>query len=215
MKLKKMFACAACAAMMTTVAFAEGGVYVNDEKLDEATVEQKDDMTFIPLRSICEKLGFEVNWKEESNTIEIVNLPLYITCSPEYDGYTFAKTAPQKLGSNPILINDRTYVPINFLTEILNAKYRLDNEELRVYYGDYSKTVTVISKDEEGILVDDPVIGEVVLKVSDDTVIQNEAGEPISEDEIVEGAELIVEYSDAMTMSLPPQTNAIKIQLIK
>ena len=65
--------------------------------------------TYIPLRAICEKLGFEVNWVAESRTVELVKLPLFITFSVDEDGYTFAKTAPMKLGSAPVIVNDRTY----------------------------------------------------------------------------------------------------------
>lgn len=219
MKIMRLLACAACAAAMTTVAFAESGVYVNDIKVSDAVIEKRDEKTMIPLRAVCEELGFEVRWIEESNTVEIVKLPVYITCSLDQDGYTFSKMAPQPLGSAPVLINDKTYVPINFLTDILNARYTLnDDEELRVYYGDYARTVTVLSKDDNKILVQDRVLGEVLLNISDETVFNNDAEEVIDEKtamaDIKDGSRLIVTYSDAMTRSIPPQTNATYIKVL-
>ena len=95
-------------------------IYVNETLLDKTT-KTVGDAQFLPLRAVCEALGFEVQWIEESRTIEIVKLPVYITCSPDRDGYTFAKTAPMLLGAAPTLIDDLTYVPQNFVDEIVGA----------------------------------------------------------------------------------------------
>ena len=98
----------------------DGQIYVNDQLLDK-TAQAVGETEFLPLRAICEALGFTVEWIDESRTIEIVNLPMYITCSPDRDGYTFAKTAPMLLGSAPVLIDDVTYVPQNFVDEIIGC----------------------------------------------------------------------------------------------
>ena len=50
--------------------------------LENAKLIMQDDKVMIPLRAVCEALDFEVKWDGEAEKIELVNLPLYITCTP-------------------------------------------------------------------------------------------------------------------------------------
>lgn len=73
----------------------------------------------------------------------------------------------------------------------------------------------VISYDEKEnqLLVEDEVMGEVVLIANDDTVIVDKDGKAIKVSDLEEGAEISIKYSEAMTMSLPPINNPIQIVL--
>ena len=106
---------------------------INGQVIEGAQVIKVDGKTFVPVRALCEGLGMEVQWDNDAEMVTIVKLPVYVTFSPEADGYTFARTAPMLLGSAPFLKNDRTYVPVNFIDEILQQKYELsENGDINV-----------------------------------------------------------------------------------
>jgi len=69
----------------------------------------------VPLRIIAEKLGFTVNWDDVNKT---VYLNYNISLKPSEDYYTFNKMAPISLGTAPEIVNDLTYVPLNFFTKV-------------------------------------------------------------------------------------------------
>lgn len=73
----------------------------------------------------------------------------------------------------------------------------------------------VVSYDEEEnqLLIEDEAMGEVILIANDDTVIVDKDGNAIELSDLKEGDEISVEYSDAMTMSLPPINNPVQIVL--
>lgn len=190
-------------------------ITVNNMVLEDAHSITVNDKVMIPLRAIAEKLGFDVTWNGESRKIELTKLPVYITCLIGTDGYTFSRTAPMKLGSAPVIYENKTYVPLNFVDEILDGSYTTDNG-LAISYGeiaeeDSGRSVYVKEKTEDGFLIEDFEMGEVKLIVSADTEIVNANGEKIGADDIDTDMELTVTYSDVMTMSLPPITNAVKI----
>ena len=92
---------------------------VNGTVIDQPQVIYNEGNVMIPLRKVCETLGLTVNWDAETNMITIEKLPVYITCYPNADGYTFARTAPIFLGEAPILIEGTTFVPVSFIDKIL------------------------------------------------------------------------------------------------
>ncbi len=73
----------------------------------------------------------------------------------------------------------------------------------------------VISKETNSILVNDEEKGEVSLNIGEDTEIIFENGTTAKISDIQENSELYVEYSEPMTLSLPPINNPIKIVIFK
>lgn len=191
---------------------------INGEVMQDASVYEKDDILYIPLRAICEKLGFQVNWVNDSRTVELVKLPVFITFSVDEDGYTFAKTAPMKLGSAPVIVNDRTYVPSNFVTEILAGSLEVSSEEKAVvisYGEEVFNEVTFVEVDSDGKVVVEDEIGEtVLLNVTEETIIRDNDGNALKVSDIKEGDKLEVKYGETMTLSLPAQTNAVEIVVL-
>ena len=189
-------------------------ITVNGSVLEGSKVIEDNGTKMIPLRAICEALGFEVTWNDEARRIELIKMPSYITLTPDQDGYTFAKTAPIQLGKAPILKENRTYVPINFIDEILQGSY--DEEGgLNILWGvntsGLESTVYVKEVTDEGFLVEDFYRGDIRIAISDETVIIDAEGNAVKKEDVDTSKELIIEYSEAMTMSLPPLANATKI----
>ncbi len=162
-----------------------------------------------PVRQIAEGLGYTVNWDGEARRVEVIRGAQYITMDIDVDAYTFSRRAPEALGSAPVIIEDRTYVPQRFVEEYLGA-HVFDLGE-GVYDVAQPAVVTIKGIEEDGsILVEDEAKGEVVVHISEETEILA-AGEKADASALQAGMTISVIYGKAMTFSLPPQTTAIKI----
>ena len=234
---KKIFAVLSAAAILTSASLAmaddyetmlisvneESPIYVNDTLLDKTT-KTVGDAQFLPLRAICEALGFTVNWIEESRTIEIVDLPRYITCSPDYDGYTFAKTAPMLLGSAPKLIDDVTYVPANFVDEIIGCSLIIEDGAYHIpteisepqaetvevsgtivdfVYDENEKLVQIVTGDKE-----DPM-QQLIFNLSEELI------ESVDTLNLKAGMTFTGVAQALQTMSIPPQQPLLSITEVK
>ena len=213
----------AVAVMMTGAVFAadDATLVINGQTVEGANVLTRDEMTFVPVRALCEALGMEVLWDNDAELVTVVKMPVYVTFSPTEDAYTFSKTAPMQLGSAPFMKNDRTYVPAIFISEILKQEFTIaENGDVNVsaVIDNSVGAVIVETTTENGnlsITVNDSKRGEeVVVNITEETVIVDENGAALTKDALVKDATIKVEYADFMTMSIPPMTNAVKIQVM-
>lgn len=226
-KFTKIIPAVMLAASLATTAFAApNAINVNNSELEGISYIVNEGKTMIPVRAICEKLGFAVEYDNNSHIVTLVKLPVTISFLPTVDGYTFARTAPLKLGTEPILVNDRTYVPVEFITEILKGEYAVDGDTINISYGEEAKeevaqpesakaVVTVVEIGEDSVTVMDEVRGEVVVFADEATVITDAEGKAIALKDIDASKKLSVEYGAAMTMSIPPQTTAVSISVLE
>jgi len=92
------------------------------------------DRTFLPIRVIAEALGATVTWNEAEQSVTIVKGDTTIVL---YIGQAFAlvKGNPVQLDVPAFIENDRTYLPIRFISENLGAS---------VAWDDVNRTVTII-----------------------------------------------------------------------
>ena len=211
---------AALAFSAVVTASANGNITVNGKNIDKTYIENGG-VKMIPLRAVCESLGFTVDWDGEAREIEISKLPMYITCSPDKDGYTFAKTAPQLLGTAPVLKDGTTYVPVSFISEIMEGSVE-NGDDLKISLSDVavepeaasaSVYITEINKEAKSITVKDFDRGTVCVNITDETEIIDSKGEKLSFDALTDERQIKITYNDAMTASLPPITNAVKIEV--
>ena len=227
-KMKKIlgFAMAGAVALTALVAMAQNDnkVIVNGNEIAADYIVNEAGDKMIPLRGVCEELGFEVNWVEESRAIEIVKMPIFITCSPDFDGYAFSRMAHQPLGTAPILVDGTTYVPTGFVSEILGGSIDT-SDDITITYGEEKEeenapevaapvaSVYATEVGENSLTVMDFVYGEVIVNVTEDTQIVDSEGKEIKLSDIDTSMQLNVTYGETMTMSLPPMTNAVKIEV--
>ncbi|MBQ7033582.1 MAG: copper amine oxidase N-terminal domain-containing protein [Clostridia bacterium] len=162
-----------------------------------------------PVRQIAEGLGYTVNWDGEARRVEIIRGAQYITMDIDVDAYTFARRMPEALGSAPVIIEDRTYVPRRFVEEYLSAYvFELGEDLCDVTQ---ASIVTIKGFEEDGsLLVEDEVRGEVIVHIAEETEIIA-GGEKADVTALEEGMTISVVYGRAMTMSIPPQTTAVRI----
>lgn len=191
-------------------------IFVNGTMLDADTYVDGDNV-MLPLRAICEALGYEVGYDNESTMISLTRGAHYITMYPTKDEYTFSKMAPMALGIAPQLVDDRTYVPVSFVENILqsagctvdqNGEINITDpkEEESAY-----RVATALEEVKDGsLLVMDEILGEVIVTFTEETVFQGIALSDIKKD-----TEFMVEYLDnAATMSIPAQATASNVMSV-
>ena len=76
-----------------------------------------NDCTLVPARDVCKNLGFTISWDSDEQTATINSKNMQSTVKIGQDLYTaqstiaLGMTAPISLGSGPLLINDKLYIP--------------------------------------------------------------------------------------------------------
>lgn len=101
-------------------------VIINGEELDlkDNKIKDKDNFVMLPLRPIAEKLGFGINWNEETNSVELVKGTVNAMLADGEDKYTIqhGKSLIQEVksvGMFPMNIDGYLYVPSDFFGILL------------------------------------------------------------------------------------------------
>lgn len=98
-------------------------IVVENQPIDApAAYQTEDGVVMVPLRAICEALGYEVTWDADTYTAHIgdtMSVPI------GKDAYALADAEPVALGAAAALKNSRTFVPLSFFTRVagLNNAY--------------------------------------------------------------------------------------------
>lgn len=206
--LKKAIVATAAAAVLTVpTVFAASNIAPFT-----TAYEKIDDVVMIPLRVNAEKLGYNVEWTAEGQRVALSKDAQYASFAIGTDAYSFSKAAPVSLGHVPVLYNDdTTYVPLAFFTEVLDINSRYDENSLVLSEPNYV-TIKEISEDGSLTVEDENYERGVIVHIGENTEITAD-GKPVSRDTLKVGQLADIEYGDAMTRSIPPQTTAVKIDI--
>ena len=105
-----------------------------------------DDRTMVPLRIIGESLGAEVDWEADTQSVSVKKAGKDIQMVIGRN-MALVDQNPVYLDKAPMLVNDRTMVPLRFISERFGAK---------VYWDQYTRTVYISTKGE--IILPKPVL---------------------------------------------------------
>ncbi|MCL2841685.1 MAG: stalk domain-containing protein [Defluviitaleaceae bacterium] len=86
------------------------------------------DYTMVPLRLISEALGANVDWNENTGTV-------YVTINGTILRLAMNEPLPNNMGT-PMIVNNRTFVPVRYFSEILGANIRWDDSTQSIYLYD-------------------------------------------------------------------------------
>lgn len=101
--------------------------------------------TVVPIRAIAEAFDCNVDWKNETKTVVIGDNGVYIyltvgsnVITAEMDG----ESASTEIDTPPVIINNRTMVPIAFISEILgyNVDWDSNTKTVNIYSGETDNT---------------------------------------------------------------------------
>ncbi|MCD4713132.1 MAG: copper amine oxidase N-terminal domain-containing protein [Clostridiales bacterium] len=92
-------------------------VLADDKLLPDARTIVRNGSLMVPLRAVAEALGFEVTWDASKSTAEMTDGTIKSSVQLGYNHYYSESVSalgliePQQLGSSPLLVDGRTYVP--------------------------------------------------------------------------------------------------------
>lgn len=131
------------AAVPALAAEAEPVIKVNGRTIvfrDEQAPVIQNDRLYVPLRRVLNSMGANVDWNDEKRTVTINSYDnikrLILTIdNPEITLYTFTSVLhadETKITSDvaPVIINDRTMLPIRVIAETLGSTVDWDAEQL-------------------------------------------------------------------------------------
>lgn len=81
----------------------------------------EDGVQMLPVRKYAEGLGFEVVWNNGDRSVSIGTVPMGVWFRIGENSYTKARMTPFELECAPVLIESRTFVPVSFFEEVLEA----------------------------------------------------------------------------------------------
>ncbi len=98
-------------------------VYVNDNKLKNTSFVSSNDITYLPIREICELLNFDVNWSNANKSIIIKN-----------NDITDVIYLRSKNTYTPVVIDGNVYMPSMYFVNFLGLNVNIDSKSnVRVY----------------------------------------------------------------------------------
>ncbi len=92
------------------------------EGLEVKTVLNAKNQVLIPLRLVGEKLGYTVDWDDQQRSVQLTKGQACAKLKIDDNIYIANHKIPYILEAAPVIINDRTYVPVSFLETVLLYK---------------------------------------------------------------------------------------------
>ena len=103
--------------------FSVNGIVVESDLVP--FIDPAYNRTMVPLRMGTEALGAQVSWIEEIRTVTIAANGQFLSLQVDV-------SLPDDMGT-PMIVNDRTFVPIAYIAQALGANVRWDGENRAVY----------------------------------------------------------------------------------
>jgi len=153
---------------------------------DQKPVINADNRTLVPIRFISEALGAEVEWIALTRTVKI-----------NYQGKTIlleiglkqalVGTSVVTLDTKAELINNRTMVPLRFVSECLSAKVEWDSANRAVYISTANSDQALINSD---LKVTTPVSNDNIYNVNLEVLVYYKDNTPV-EPQLVDLQEIL------------------------
>jgi len=94
-----------------------GEVVVDGEIIEApAPFLNEDGVVMVPLRAMAEAIGYDVNWDP---VVRGIRLGVAINLWVGQDEYHVGRMAPISLGTAPVIVEDRTFVPMTFFRDVI------------------------------------------------------------------------------------------------
>ncbi len=139
---------------MSLTAFAQGKIFVDLQEVKTDTPPQIiNSRTMVPVRAITEMLGYDVNWIADKQQVEvckkgniapviIMNIDNTRAYYTKYDAAIGDYVGHEEILDSPAtLINDRTFVPLRFISEAVGytVDYNVDTADVYMFSPQYNE----------------------------------------------------------------------------
>lgn len=193
-------------------------VSVNGALLDKPFLLSEQGNQMIPLKAIALAFGYEVRWIQSNQSIELMKGARFITIYSHDNQYTFGKMAPQALTEKAMFHEGSTYVPLDFVSELLEGFAYVTEEMIEVQTQMMDQISTgnmVVESIKDGIIYVKIFDGEGHVMVNEETTFSIYGSDEVLKlSDIKVGDTLKVTHPSIMTMIYPPQYHAFHIERI-
>ncbi|WP_426450321.1 stalk domain-containing protein [Paenibacillus sp. S-38] len=176
----------------------------------------------IPLRSTAEKLGFTLEWKQETLSVDLHKGNLFTTVKTGEDQYVINRMYTT-LGAAPALMDNKLYVPASFVNKVLHTEASVQGQAVVITPEAEAQknvvttgvvTAVTYKDDYRSLQIQGTGMNGTVLHVSEETVFEMKDGTKLGFSDLHIGMTVEVEHPNRMTLSLPPQTSAFRITVL-
>jgi hypothetical protein len=87
-----------------------------------ASFTNKQGVLMVSLRDVVNQLNYELKWDQATKTAKLTNGAQWTSVTINKDSYFFAKMTPKALGAAPVLQDNKAYVPVQFVSDILQIE---------------------------------------------------------------------------------------------
>ncbi|NLK20689.1 MAG: copper amine oxidase N-terminal domain-containing protein [Epulopiscium sp.] len=109
-------------------------IVLKEVTLNVNTYKNNKNVTMIPLAKVAKALDYTVRWNGKEQSVELSRGPQWTRVVIGQDNYSFARMLI-KLGTAPEIREGTTYVPFEFIKEVLKADAEiLDNGQMNIKY---------------------------------------------------------------------------------
>jgi len=200
------------------IAVAPISIEINGNAIDAQGFQKYGAEPMIPLRAVTEPLGFSLKWNPDTYAVDLNKNNLFTTVQTGEDRYVINKMYTT-LGAAPELLDGKLYVPASFVSKVLHGTVTAEGNTVSIALQDEQKSVqaagviTAIQKADKYPSIQIGGVGTegIVLNIGPDTVIEKLDGTKLSVGDLNLGMTVKAEHSIVQTLSLPPQSPAIKI----
>lgn len=98
---------------------------------DESFIITESDTSYYELRPIAEKLGATLNWDSKNKLVIINNQNGTISLNP-ITGIVSNNNVEKTIKYNSIIKNSKTYIPIEFISNELGARYTIADQSIKI-----------------------------------------------------------------------------------
>lgn len=137
----------------SNISLDETATYNNEEIMPDVSVQEINGITMIPLRATLEAMGYTVTWDGETRSVDLQKGAQWTAISIDKNAYFRNKMAPRPLSCDPIVVNSRTLVSVEFFSNIIGVSLEVENRKINflerepVIHAGYVKDITT---DETG-----------------------------------------------------------------
>ncbi len=86
----------------------------------------------VPVRAVAEAFGYDVSWDGDLRAVTVGTVQMGVNFRIGENSYKKSKMTPFVLETAPVIINDYTYVPLSFFSDVLEADVTVSDTELKI-----------------------------------------------------------------------------------
>lgn len=135
--MKKLLSiCLALAMLLSLAPLAQASdgipVFLNGKLLEKEGLIVSE-RTFLPVRALCEALGYAVDWNNDTRSVIIGSAP---ETTEKTEVINIYLNGAKMENAEAIIVNDSTFLPVRALCEALGKSVEWNNEKREVYVTD-------------------------------------------------------------------------------